>query len=93
MYPKEINNLFIELRHLMEEIKTHYAIHTILFIIESVLLLASSLTKLTFNYTNKFETEFSYNKYLLIFNMLKFVFLFFIVKEAHNTIHEVSIYL
>lgn len=84
--------MFIKLRYLTEEIKTHYANHTILIIVESVLLLVSCLTKLTINYTNGFETEFSYNKLLLIFNILKFMFLFFIVKEAHNTVQEVSIF-
>jgi len=92
LYPKEIDNIFIELRHLMEKIKAHYANHTILIIIESVLLLISGLTKLTINYTRNFEITFSYNLLFSIYNILKFIFLIFMVKEAHNTIEEVSIY-
>jgi len=92
LYPKEIDSLFIELRHLMEKIKAHYANLTILIIVESVLLLVSGLTKLTINYTRNFEITFSYNLLFSIYNILKFIFLIFMVKEAHDTIEEASIY-
>jgi len=90
LYPTEVHNLFIELRNLTEEVKTYYAYYALLIIIESVLLIASNVTKLIFNYTNHIDTVLSYNELLLIFYILKMIFIFFIVREAHNTIQEVS---
>jgi len=89
-YPTEVHYLFIKLRNLTEEVKTYYAFHALLIIIESVLLIASSVTKLVFNYTNYIDTVFVYNKLLLVFCILKMIFILFIVREAHNTIQEVS---
>ncbi|XP_022180040.1 uncharacterized protein LOC111040424 [Myzus persicae] len=88
LYPTEIHNLFIKLRNLTEEVKTYYGFHALFIIIESVLLIASNVTKLAFNYTNNIDTLFAYNKLLLIFCILKMIFIFFIVREAHNTIKE-----
>lgn len=90
LYPNEVHNLFIELRNLTEEIKTYYAYHAILIIIESVLMIVSNITKLTFKYTNSIDKDLTYNKLILIFCILKMIFIFFIVREAHNTIQEVS---
>lgn len=89
-YPNELDNLFVELWNLTEEIKIYYAYHTVLLIIESVLLFVSSLTKLTFIYTSNLDEALLNNKLYLIYCILKMIFLFFIVQEAHNTIQEVS---
>lgn len=89
-YPTEVHYLFIKLRNLTEEVKTHYAFHALLIIIESVLLIFSNVTKLVFNYTNNVDTVFVFDKLLLVFYILKMIFIFFIVREAHNTIQEVS---
>ncbi|XP_060869165.1 uncharacterized protein LOC132943984 [Metopolophium dirhodum] len=88
LYPTEVHYLFIKLRNLTEEVKSYYAFHALLIIIESVLLIASNVTKLAFNYTNNIDTAFVYNKLLLVFCILKMIFIFFIVREAHNTIQE-----
>ncbi|XP_026814315.1 uncharacterized protein LOC113554601 [Rhopalosiphum maidis] len=87
-YPTEIHNLFIELRNLTEKVKTYYAFHALLIIIESVLLIASNVTKLAFNYTNNINTSLAFNRLALVFYILKMIFIFFIVREAHNTIQE-----
>lgn len=90
-FPTEVHNVFIELRNLTEEVKTYYAFHALLIIIESVLLIASNVTKLVFNYTNNIDTGLTYNRLILIFCILKMQFVFFLVREAHNTIQEVSL--
>lgn len=89
-YPNKIQKMFNELRYLTEEIKTYYAIYTILIIFESVLLFVSSVTKLTINYTNGLEMKLLCNNFFIIYCILKMIFLFFIVHEAHNTVQEVS---
>ncbi|KAF0762665.1 Uncharacterized protein FWK35_00015866, partial [Aphis craccivora] len=86
-YPTEVHNVFIELRNLSEEVKTYYAFHTILIVIDSVLLIASNVTKLVFNYTHN-STGIEYNRFILIFGILKMQFVFFLIREAHNTIQE-----
>ncbi|CAH1721322.1 unnamed protein product [Aphis gossypii] len=87
-YPTEVHNVFIELRNLTEEVKTYYAFHALLIIMESTLLIAAVVTKLVFSYTNNISTELIYNRLFLIFCILKFQFVFFLVREAHNTIQE-----
>lgn len=93
MYPKEIDSLFIELRRLTAAVKSYYACHVILIIVESVLLFVSNVTKLTFNYTNHANTALYYNKLSLLYCILKMIFLYFVVQETHNTVEEVNIYL
>jgi len=90
-YPTEVHNVFIELRNLTEEVKTYYAFHALLIIMESVLLIASIVTKLVANYTNSISTELTYSRFILLFFILKMHFVFFLVREAHNTIQEVSL--
>jgi len=90
LYPTEVHNLFIKLRNLTEEVKTYYGFHALLIVFESVLLIASNVTKLAFNYTNKISLTFTLNKFLLVFCILKIIFIFFIVREAHNAVKEVS---
>jgi len=89
LYPTELQNLFIKLRNLTEEVKTHYGSHALLIIIESVLLIAADVTKLAFNYINNIQTLFVFNKMLFIFCIFKIIFIFFIFRETHNTIIEV----
>jgi len=89
LYPSEIQNVFIKLRNLTEEVKTYYGFHALLLIIESVLLVASSVTKLAFNFTNDIHTLYVINKMILIYYIFKMIFIFFMVREAHNTIKEV----
>jgi len=90
MYPKEINSMFIELRGLTEEVKTDYAYHAMLFIVETVLILISCATMLTVNYLNELNTTFTYNGYFMGHCSLRLLFLFFVVRETHNATLEVS---
>lgn len=90
IHPKEINSLFIELRGLTEDVKLHYAHHAMLIITESVLILVSSVTTLTVNYLNNLDTTFIHNGYFIGHCSLRLLFLYYVVRETHNTIHEVS---
>lgn len=92
VYPKEVNSLFVELRSLTEEVKSHYAYHTIIIIIESILILISSATALTINFLNKSDMPLIDNEYFIGQCFLRLLFLFFVVRETHNTVLEVSIY-
>ncbi|XP_025204886.1 uncharacterized protein LOC112601461 [Melanaphis sacchari] len=87
-YPTEVLNLFIELRNLTEEVKTYYAFHALLVIIESVLLISSEVTKLSFISIDNNIKNFKIITLASIFCTLKIIFIFFIVREAHNTIQE-----
>lgn len=90
MYPKEVNRLFIELRGLTDEVKTYYAYHAIIIIVESVLILVSSATTLTINYLNELDKTYVHNGYCIGQCALRFLFLLYVVHEAHKTILEVS---
>lgn len=90
IYPKEMNNMFTELRELTEEVKTYYAYHAIIIIIETVIILVSSVTSLTVNYLNELDTEFIHNGYFIGHCSLRFLLLFYLVRETHYTILEVS---
>lgn len=90
MFPKEIANLFNELRRLTEDVKIYYAYHAILIIIDSVLIFISCATALTFNYTNNIHLTFLHNKLFLVYCIFKLIFLFILIREAHNTVQEVS---
>lgn len=91
MYPSEIDSMFIKLRDLTEDVKTYYAYHAVLIVIESVIILVSSATALTINYQNKLETRFIHNGYFVGHCMLRLLFLYYVVRETHNTVLEVSI--
>ncbi|XP_050056957.1 uncharacterized protein LOC126550083 [Aphis gossypii] len=88
IHPKELNKLFTELRELTEEVKIYYAYHAILIIIETVIILVSSVTSLTVNYLNELDTEFVHNGYFIGHCTLRFIFLFYLVRETHKTILE-----
>lgn len=90
MFPKEITNLYNELRHLTEEVKNYYAYHAVLTIIDSILIFISSATALTLDYRNEIDMSFFHNKLFLIYCVFKMLFLFFIVRETHHTAQEVS---
>jgi len=91
IYPKEINSLFTELRGLTEDVKDYYAYHAVLIIIESVIILVSTVTTLTVNFLNELDTDFIRNGYFMGHCSLRFFFLFFVVRETHKTILEVRI--
>lgn len=91
MYPKEVVGLFVELRDLAEDVKSNYAYHIIIIIIESILVLISSVTALTINCLNKSDIPFIDNEYFIGQCLLRLLFLFFVVRETHNTVLEVSI--
>lgn len=90
MFPKEITNLYNELRTLTDEVKNYYAYHAVLIIIDSILIFISSVTALTLDYTNEIAFSFFHNKLFLIYCVFKMLFLFFIVRETHDTVQEVS---
>lgn len=89
MYTKEINRLFIELRGLTDEVKTYYACHTIIVIIESSLILLTSATILAINYLKMLDNVITISKYSIGQCAMRLVFLFYVVHEAHETILEV----
>lgn len=89
IYPKEIINLFIELRGLTEEVKSYFACHTIIIIIESVLILVLDVTTLTINYLNELDIIFDHNAYFIGQCSLRLLFLFYVVRETNNTVLEV----
>lgn len=91
IHPKEINSLFTELRGLTEEVKVYYAYHAVLIIIESVMILVSTVTTLTVNLLNELDTDIVRNGYFMGHCFLRFLFLFFVVRETHTTSLEVSI--
>uniref|UniRef100_A0A2S2NEQ4 Gustatory receptor n=1 Tax=Schizaphis graminum TaxID=13262 RepID=A0A2S2NEQ4_SCHGA len=88
IHPKEMNNLFTELRELTEEVKTYYAYHAIIIIIETVIILVSSVTSLTVNYLSELDTKFVDNGYFIGHCFLRFLLLFFLVRETHYTTLE-----
>lgn len=90
MNPKEIASLYNELRQLTEEVKNYYAFHAILTIMDFVIIFVLCVTSLTFNYTYKIQSMLLYNKLMFVYCILKLLFLFFIVRETHNTVQEVS---
>lgn len=90
MHPKEIASLYNELRQLTEEVKNYYAFHAILTIMDFVIIFVLCVTSLTFNYTYKIQSMLLYNKLMFVYCILKLLFLFFIVRETHNTVQEVS---
>ncbi|VVC31908.1 Hypothetical protein CINCED_3A025700 [Cinara cedri] len=91
MYPKEVNNLFNELRDLTEEVKTYYAYHAIIIIVESVLILVSNATTLTVDCLNELDKTIVRNCYCVGHCALRLLFLFYVVREAHKAVLEVSI--
>jgi len=84
--------MFIELRGLTEEVKTAYAYHAMLFIVETVLILISCATTLTVNYLNELDTTFINNGYFIGHCSLRLLFLYFVVRETHKATLEVSTY-
>lgn len=90
MYTKEIANLYNELRNLTEDVKSYYAYHAIVTIVEILLIFISCVTSLTINYTDKVDFMLFHNILFFIYCNFKLLFLFFIVRETHNTVQEVS---
>jgi len=91
LLPKEIAGLYSELRSLTEEVKTYFAYHAILTVMDSVLIFVSCVTVLTLNYTSKLESTLFYNELIFIYCIFKLLFLYLIVRETHNTVQEVSV--
>lgn len=91
MLPKETANMYIELRDLTEKVKHYYAYHVILIILDSVLVFVLCVTSLTMNYTFKIKSTLLYNELLFVYCILKLLFLFFIVRETHDTVQQVSL--
>lgn len=92
MYPNEITSLYNELRGLTEQVKSYYALPTIIVVTDSVLIFIMCVTTLTLNYTNKLNASLFHDHLLLIYCLSKLLFVFFIVREAHNTMQEVRIF-
>ncbi|VVC30892.1 7TM chemoreceptor [Cinara cedri] len=90
MYPNEITSLYNELRLLTEEVKNYYALHAILVITDSVLIFTACVTAMTLNYTNKSSKSLFADNLFLIYCLSKLLFVFFIVRETHNTMQEAN---
>lgn len=90
MRPKEIANMYMELRNLTEEVKSYYACHVILIILDTVFGLVLCVTLLTMDYYTV-RTKSSYHQLEFVHVVLKMLFLFFVVRETHNTVQEVSV--
>jgi hypothetical protein len=88
MYPKELVNLFVQLRGLTNEVKIYYTYHAMLVIVESVLILITNVTALTVGYINGMQVD---NVHLIGHTSMRLLFLFYVVRETHNTKLEVSI--
>lgn len=93
MYANEINRMFIELRSLTEEVKTYYKYHALLVIIETILIIVANVTTLAFVYLSGLNTTVAQNVYLMGHGFMRLLYLFLIVREAHNTILEVRLIL
>lgn len=86
-YPDELVGLFTRLRGLTEDVKTCYAYHAMLITVESVLILITNVTALTTSYINGVESK---NIHLIGHSLMRLLFLFYVVRETHNTKLEVS---
>jgi len=89
-YLSEVNRLYVKLHGLTEDVKTYYAYHAVLIVVESVIILISSVTTLTINFLNKLDTRFVHNGYFVGHCALRLLFLFCVVRETHSTVLEVS---
>lgn len=89
MHPRDLNHLFIELRGITEEIKSFYAYHSMLLIIESIMILVSGVTTITINHL-QLNAKFVHSEYFVVHCVLRLLFLFFVVRETHCTTCEAS---
>lgn len=92
IYPREIANLFNELRHLTEEVNSYYVFHVLLLVIEIELIFISGVTSSIMRYVNIVNLTFFHNKLFLIYCVLKLLFLFVLVRETHKAKQQVSIW-
>ncbi|VVC30891.1 7TM chemoreceptor [Cinara cedri] len=58
--------------------------------LHSILICITCVTTLTLNYTNRITLSLLHNQLLFIYCLSKLLFLFFIVRETHNTIKETN---
>ncbi|XP_050432585.1 uncharacterized protein LOC126840715 [Adelges cooleyi] len=86
MYPREIDRLFAELRYITNEVKTHYAANTLLFVVVTAAIFVSDVTILSCHLIYKAHAHM--NKQAFFISVFRLIFFFFFVREAHNTIQS-----
>lgn len=89
MYPKEIVNIFNELRYLTDDVKIFYSYHAILIIIDTILICVSCVTALILNYTNNINLTLFHSNLFSVYCIFKLLFLFLFIREIHITVQEV----